>query len=104
MGLNHKEASSPIGFISNIKVKPCIIVMVMLPHEHHNNRNSQALFHNFREFEKSAVCQVSVKVNPLGNNSHLIYPYFYIMLWVFFYPVLISQLCTTSAKAVEACI
>lgn len=85
VGRDHKEASSPIGFISNIKVKLCIIVMVMLPHEHYNNRNSQALFHNFREFEKSEVSQVSVKANPLGKNSHFIYPYFYIMLRVFFY-------------------
>lgn len=53
----------------------------------------------------SEVCQVSVKANPLGENSHLIYPYFYIILRVFFFkPVLISELCTTSAKAVEACI
>lgn len=34
MGLNHKEASSPICFISNIKVKLSINVMLMLPHEH----------------------------------------------------------------------
>lgn len=48
---------------------------------------------------------MSVKANPLGENSHLIYPYFYIILRVFFFkPVLISELCTTSAKAVEACI